>query len=71
MLGAGLDLLWQRGFEEALLTCDDDNAGSIAVIERAGGRHVKTGPGERAGDVGKRHYVFRPGSGQAGSPSRD
>lgn len=27
-----------NGVDRALLTCDDDNAGSIAVIERCGGR---------------------------------
>jgi len=58
MLGAGLDLLWQRGLDEALVTCDDDNEGSIGVIEKAGGMHLKTVPGECAGDSFKRHYVF-------------
>ena len=62
MLGAGLEMLWRRGLDQALVTCDDDNAGSIAVIEKVGGRHLKTGPGEAEGDVGKRHYVFKPGS---------
>ena len=63
MLVAGLGLLWRRGLDEALVTCDEDNAGSIAVIEKVGGRHVKTGPGEKDGDVGKLHYVFRRGPG--------
>ena len=66
MLLAGLGMLWQRGLEEALVTCDEDNAASIAVIERGGGRHVKTRLGEKKGDVGKRHYVFLPGAGSSG-----
>lgn len=83
MLAAGLDLLWRRGLDEALVTCDDDNGGSIGVVEKAGGSHAKTIPGEQSGDVAKRHYIFHrdadraapgriePGSGRAmkGVPS--
>jgi predicted acetyltransferase len=37
MLRHGLDLLAAMGVERALVTCDDDNIRSAAVIERAGG----------------------------------
>ncbi len=65
MLAAGLDLLWRRGLDRALLTCDDDNVGSIAVIERAGGSYAKTIPGDQEGGADKRHYLFSRDSSQA------
>lgn len=37
MLRHALDLLASLGVQEALVTCDDDNGASAAVIERAGG----------------------------------
>ncbi|HEY0188994.1 MAG TPA: MFS transporter [Cellulomonas sp.] len=37
LLRAGLDVAAGLGVEQALVTCDDDNAGSAAVIERSGG----------------------------------
>ncbi len=36
-LRLSLDLLHERGVTDALVTCDDDNAGSARTIERAGG----------------------------------
>lgn len=37
LLAHGLGLLAEEGVTQALLTCDDDNRASAAVIERAGG----------------------------------
>ncbi|GAA1396039.1 GNAT family N-acetyltransferase [Luteococcus peritonei] len=37
LMRAGLDHLAALGVERALVTCDEDNTGSIAVIEQAGG----------------------------------
>ena len=37
MLRAGLRVAADQGVERALVTCDDDNVGSAAVIERCGG----------------------------------
>ena len=56
MLGEGLELLRQRGTVSVLVTCDEDNAGSRAVIERAGGHFDKRVDGDGSGP--KRHYWF-------------
>ena len=40
------------GVDRVLVTCDDDNLGSIAVIERCGGRRDPEWPG----DEGTRRY---------------
>jgi len=57
--GYGTEILRQSlvvaraaGVGRALVTCDDDNLGSIAVIERCGGRR----DAERPGDDGVRRY---------------
>ena len=57
--GYGTDILRQSlvvaraaGVGRALVTCDDDNLGSIAVIERCGGRRDAEWPG----DHGVRRY---------------
>lgn len=52
MLRAAVDLLRQEGLERVLVTCDDDNPASAAVIERCGGvledvRPVADGPPKR------------------------
>ncbi len=57
MLNEGLDLLKRMGTDEVLVTCDEDNLASRAVIERAGGDFVQSVGGE--GSVPKRHYWFR------------
>jgi predicted acetyltransferase len=49
--------VWRSGADPVLVTCDEDNRGSRAVIERVGGRFVRTVAGE--GPVTKRHYEFR------------
>ena len=45
-----------RGTASVLVTCDEDNAGSRAVIERAGGHFDKRVDGDGSGP--KRHYWF-------------
>lgn len=40
MLQRSLDVLGADGLETALVTCDDDNLASAAVIERCGGEYV-------------------------------
>jgi predicted acetyltransferase len=37
ILKQSLVIVWALGVERALVTCDDDNAGSAAAIERCGG----------------------------------
>lgn len=49
-LRAGLALLARKGVAEALLTCSHDNAASIRVIERCGGRRIA--------DSSRRRYVI-------------
>ena len=48
MLGQGLVIARALGIDRVLVTCDDDNVASAAVIERSGGvldRLVEQGPG--------------------------
>jgi predicted acetyltransferase len=45
-----------RGVERALVTCDDDNAASIATIEGAGGRPDPQWPLDVGDSVPKRRY---------------
>ena len=57
MLAQGLIVARGLGIDRVLVTCDDDNAGSAAVIEANGGRLenvVEAGPGEPP----KRRYWF-------------
>lgn len=44
------------GVDDVLVTCDDDNAGSVAVIERCGGRLEER---VTIGTATLRHYWFR------------
>ncbi|MGF1661815.1 MAG: GNAT family N-acetyltransferase [Kineosporiaceae bacterium] len=45
------------GVSEALLTCDDDNVASVAVIERCGGVLLDRIPSEDGGSVVRRYRV--------------
>jgi predicted acetyltransferase len=54
MLRHALTLLASLGVEQALVTCDDDNAPSAAVIERAGGVLEDVRP--TADGIPKRRY---------------
>lgn len=55
VLRQSLELLRERGLDRVLVTCDDANVGSAAVIERCGG--VLTHRPEVDG-VLRRHYWF-------------
>jgi predicted acetyltransferase len=44
ILRQSLVIVRAHGVDRVLVTCDDDNAGSIAVIERCGGRLDSTEP---------------------------
>lgn len=56
ILRQSLVIAREAGVDRALLTCDDDNAGSAAVIERCGGvlESVVTGV---AGDQVRRYWI--------------
>jgi predicted acetyltransferase len=45
------------GIDRVLVTCDDDNPGSIAVIEACGGR-LENVAGSASGDIPVRRYWF-------------
>ena len=53
-LRAALEMLAANGVTEALLTCGHDNAASIRVIEKCGGRRI--------GDSTRRRYVIPIGN---------
>lgn len=56
MLRQALEFASAHGVSPVLLTCDDDNAGSAAVIERCGGRLERVGPDEN-GVIFRRYWV--------------
>lgn len=59
LLEAGVERLRARGTRPILLTCDEDNLASRAVIERAGGRFVRHVEADaELGESLKRHYHF-------------
>lgn len=62
MLRGALAVACSVGVEQALVTCDDDNTGSIRTIERCGGvlQDVVEVPGD---DVMKRRYLVPTGRG--------
>lgn len=66
MLRHGLDLLGSLGVERALVTCDDDNVASAAVIERAGGVLEDVRP--TADGAPKRRYWVATGGGRVARP---
>ena len=45
------------GIERVLVTCDDDNVGSIAVIERNGGTLVGQGLSKKSGKIVRRYWI--------------
>jgi predicted acetyltransferase len=55
MLRQALGIVRDLGVERALVCCDDDNVGSAAVIERAGGEYESTVTGE-GGQPVRRHW---------------
>jgi predicted acetyltransferase len=56
MLRQALQLETANGVSSVLLTCDDDNIGSAAVIERCGGILESVGPDEN-GVLFRRYWV--------------
>lgn len=56
MLRQGLDRVRDLGIERALVTCDDDNPGSIRTIERCGGVLEDTRPRE-GGTLTRRYWI--------------
>ncbi len=59
LLEVGLERLRARGTRPILLTCDEHNHASQALIERAGGRFVKrTDANAALGEAPKHHYHF-------------
>jgi predicted acetyltransferase len=67
MLRQALQVSAKLGIDNALLTCDDDNVASAAVIERCGGVLTQVLPPT---DVrrAKRHYWIRTGDQTTGRP---
>lgn len=56
MLRQGLEVLRGLGIERALVTCDDDNPGSIGTIEHCGGVLEDTRPRE-CGTLTRRYWI--------------
>ncbi|MBW4030259.1 MAG: GNAT family N-acetyltransferase [Acidobacteria bacterium] len=56
MLYQAIRLANENGISPVLLTCDDDNIGSAAVIEHCGGILESTGPDE-VGVIFRRYWV--------------
>jgi predicted acetyltransferase len=67
MLRRSLEVARSVGVERALVTCDDENMGSIATIERCGGvlENTVTDPG-----TGRRTRRYRVRTDVGGSPGR-
>lgn len=56
MLRLGLEVVRGLGIDRALLTCDDDNPGSIGTIERCGGMLEDTRP-RGDGALTRRYWI--------------
>lgn len=56
MLRQGLEIIRNHGIERALVTCDDDNPGSIKTIERCGGVLENTVPQVDAAPI-RRYWI--------------
>jgi predicted acetyltransferase len=62
ILRQSLSLAHSYGIEDVLIACDDDNVGSIAVIEAAGGVRDAQWPASDRGGTPVRRYWIRSGS---------
>lgn len=49
-----------KGIERALVTCDDDNIGSIKVIERNGGMQAGTAVSPETGKLVRQYWIEVP-----------
>jgi predicted acetyltransferase len=68
VLRGGLVVAAAVGIDRALVVCDDDNAASAAVIERAGGVLENVVPGE--GGAPLRRYWITTGAATAGAEAK-
>lgn len=57
MLRQSLVIVRSLGVERVLVTCDDDNAGSIAVIESCGGKLENVAPPEPGAALVRRYWI--------------
>jgi predicted acetyltransferase len=57
ILRQSLEIAWALGLDKVLLTCDEDNAGSAAVIERCGGVLDNIVPGDNGGPCKRRYWI--------------
>ncbi len=55
MLGMMLDVLRAKGYDKVLITCDDDNFGSILTIEKNGGVLENKVPNHQG--IGRRYWI--------------
>jgi predicted acetyltransferase len=53
----GLQALRERGIVEARLTCEDDNVGSIALIEASGGKRLSDSVYASTGKMMRRYVI--------------
>lgn len=61
MLRQSLVRAHDLGITQALVTCDDGNAASTAVIERCGGRFDSLVPGDGGAPAKRRYWIDTPG----------
>jgi predicted acetyltransferase len=61
ILRQALDLAGSLGIDRALVTCDDDNLGSAAVIERCGGVLEDIVPTEDGSAPKRRYWIDMKG----------
>jgi predicted acetyltransferase len=57
MLAHGVQVLNTLGVERAFVTCDEHNAASRSIIERAGGAFVDTYSGPEADTRTRRYWI--------------
>lgn len=57
ILRLALELARKEEIDPVLITCDDDNIGSIGVIEANGGRDYETAISPRTGKLIRRYWV--------------
>jgi len=59
-LELGLVKAKEKGIDRVLVTCDDDNIGSIGVIENNGGGEFERGISEWSGKLIRRYWIPNP-----------
>lgn len=58
--GKGLIRAEELGIDRVLITCDDDNAGSIGVIEANGGNAYETAQSPSSGKLIRQYWIQVP-----------